>query len=57
MISLNSVIGQCSGYAYIAEDEKCVHNVGWNWLYVTDQGWDWIEAGEGLGVRCITGMN
>ena len=42
---------ECWGYAH--EDEKCVHNVGWNWDYTDGQ--NWFDAGEGLGVRC-TGM-
>ena len=54
MISETSHVGQCSGDAYTTEDEKCVHNVGWNWLY--GDGQNWFEAGEGLGVRC-TGMH
>ena len=54
MIGWTSDLGQCLGFALTEEDEKCVHNVGWNWLYGTDQGW--FEAGEGLGVRC-TGMH
>ena len=54
IIGITSELGQCSGYAYTAEDEKCVHNVGWNWLY-SNLGKAWIETGEGLGVRC-TGM-
>ena len=59
MISSASV-GQCTGLAYTAEDEKCVHIMGedfwlyWNWLY--SDGQNFIEAGEGLGVRC-TGMH
>ena len=54
MIGSTSGIGQCTGYAGTFEDEKCVHNVGWNWLY--HDGQNWVEAGEGLGVRC-TGMH
>ena len=54
MISQTSHAGQCIGFAATTENEKCVHNVGWNWLYTDDQA-QWIEAGEGLGVRC-TGM-
>ena len=54
MISWTSELGQCLGFAYTTEDEKCVHNVGWNWLY--GDGVNWIDAGEGLGVRC-TGMH
>ena len=53
-IGITSELGQCAGYAGTAEDEKCVHNVGWNWLYWDSQ--NWIQAGEGLGVRC-TGMH
>ena len=54
IIGITSELGQCAGFGYTAEDEKCVHNVGWNWLYSDGQAWQ--EAGEGLGVRC-TGMH
>ena len=58
MISYTSSLGYCIGYrktlglgvSYYGIDEKCVHNVGWNWLYWGGQ--NWFDAGEGLGVRC-----
>ena len=56
MIGYTSKLGQCTGHAYTNEDEKCVHNVGWNWLYNDYNVNAWVEAGEGLGVRC-TGMH
>ena len=55
MVGYTSKFGLCAGFAVTTEDEKCVHNVGWNWLYADGQG-GWFEAGEGLGVRC-TGMH
>ena len=53
-IGKTSKFGQCKSYAKTTKNEKCVHNVGWNWLYHDDQ--TWVEAGEVLGVRC-TGMH
>ena len=56
-IGPTSHLGQCFGSALTKEDEKCVHNVGWNWFYSNlAKAKAWIEAGEGLGVRC-TGMH
>ena len=51
-ISLSSNLGQCDGYVTTTEDEECVENVGWNWLWNDGQGKAWHEAGEGLAVKC-----
>ena len=47
-----SKLGTCGGVAYNGQDETCVHNVGWNWKYSNVITKGWIEAGEGLGVKC-----
>ena len=48
-------LGECLGYVGSISGilEKCVHNVGWNWEYVDEYSNAWMEAGEGLGIRCI----
>ena len=52
MLGPTSVLGQCQGFAYTAEDVQCPQNVGWNWFYTDGQGW--IEAGEDFGVKCTS---
>ena len=46
--------GQCNGKARAKPNstEECIENVGWNWDYLNGVG-EWIEAKEGLGVKCI----
>ena len=45
--------GQCAGYARAKPNstEDCIENVGWNWDYA--DSFEWKEAKEGLGVKCI----
>ena len=50
MIGPTSVLGQCQGFAYNTEDVQCPQNAEWNWFYTDGQAW--VEAGEGLGVKC-----
>ena len=54
MISETSNLGTCyGGVGTIADiNEKCVHNVGWDWEYA--DGDAWTLAGEGLGVKCTS---
>ena len=50
MIGQYSDLGECIGFAGGNKDVECPQNVGWNWIYYDGQAW--VEAGEGLGVKC-----
>ena len=54
MFDETSSLGTCVGLVgTIADiDEKCVHNVGWDWEYA--DGDEWILAGEGFGIKCTS---
>ena len=51
VIGTDSSKGQSIGYAFYAKDVFCPHQLtGWNWFLL--YGFDFINAGEDLGVNC-----
>ena len=46
--------GECGGFASSNfNTDKCVHDIGFDWVYSDPSVTGWPDAGEGLAVKCL----